>query len=129
MTASFNSIPRMADALKLRVITSHILTRILPEGTVINCCPSSSVHCKFSKDMVPHGVALRLATVIVPRIMVCRAIASLKITPMPRLAIVAKIEIMTTVIPINAMIPSIPRLYSCIYLLQYERNRLVIQLL
>ena len=28
--------PRMADALKLRVITSHILTRILPEGTVIN---------------------------------------------------------------------------------------------
>ena len=48
---------------------------------------------------------------------------------MPRLVIVAKMEIMTTVIPINTMMPSIPRLYSCIYLLQYERNRLVIQLL
>ena len=70
MIASFNSIPLMADALKLRVTTSHILTRILPSGTVTNRRPSGSVHTKSVKDNVPQGVADKLSTVTVPRIIV-----------------------------------------------------------
>ena len=58
MVASFSSIPFMAEALKLRVTTSHILTRILPLGTVSNSRPSGSFHTKSVKDNVPTALQL-----------------------------------------------------------------------
>ena len=118
MVASFNSIPFMAEALKLRVTTSHILTRILPLGTVSNSRPSGSFHTKSVKDNVPHGVAVKLSTVTEPRIIVCRAITSLKITPIPRLAIVANTKKIIAPMARKAAMPFRPFLYNCLYFVQ-----------
>ena len=118
MTASSSSIPLIAEALKLRVTTSHMLTRILPLGTVTSLRPSGSVHTKSVKDSVPHGVADKLSTVTVPRIIVWRAITSLKITPIPRLAMVANTK--KTIAPMarKAAMPLRPFLYNCLYFVQ-----------
>ena len=118
ITASSNSMPLIAEDLKLRVTTSHILTRTFPLGALSNSCPSGSFQTSPVKVKVPHGVADKLSTVTVPRIIVCRVITSVKMRPMPRLAIVANIKRTTSAILIKAKRPIIPFLYSCIYLLQ-----------
>ena len=95
-----------------------MLTRILPSGTVINLRPSGSVHTKSVKDSVPHGVADKLSTVTVPRIIVWRAITSLKITPIPRLAIVASTKKTMAPMARKAARPLRPFLYNCLYFVQ-----------
>ncbi|EQC67762.1 hypothetical protein HSIVP1_912 [Veillonella parvula HSIVP1] len=117
-TASSNSMPSIAEDLKLRVTTSHILTRTFPLGALSSSCPSGSFQISPVKVKVPHGVADKLSTVTVPRNMVCRAITSVKMSPMPRLAIAANIKRTTNAILTKAKKPISPFLYSCIYLLQ-----------
>ena len=118
ITASSNSMPSIAEDLKLRVTTSHILTRTFPLGALSNSCPSGSFQTRPVKVKVPHGVADKLSTVTVPRIIVCRAITSLKITPIPRLAMVASTKTIIAPMARKAAMPFRPFLYNCLYFVQ-----------